>query len=224
MEELPDMRYRCVILDHDDTIVNSTKTVHYPCYAEFVRKFYPEKPVVSFEDYIRYNFHPGVVEFFRNIVGLSEEESLRESAYWNAYVKKHVPEAYPGIRELLYDFRAAGGIITVISHSYKENLLRDYRENGLPEPLLAFGWEVPRDKRKPHPDTVFEILSAFDLKPEECVMLDDMRPGLDMARSAGIAFAAAGWGNPVPEVKEYMTEHADWYFGSVREFREFLFT
>ena len=24
------MRYRCLILDHDDTVVNSTATIHYP--------------------------------------------------------------------------------------------------------------------------------------------------------------------------------------------------
>lgn len=217
------MRYRCLILDHDDTVVDSTREIHYPCYVEFLKKFHPEKPIVSFEDYIRLNFHPGVYEFFRDIVGLTEKETLMEQEYWNAYVKQHVPEAFPEIGRILKRFREDGGILTVISHSYKENLLRDYRENGLPEPDLAFGWEVPREKRKPNPDMVFEILNRFQLNPKEVLVLDDMKPGLVMARAAGVACAAAGWGNPVPEVRTYMEENADAYFETIEAFERFLF-
>ena len=217
------MKYRCLILDHDDTIVDSTREIHYPCYKEFLQRFFPEKPLAGFEEYIRYNFHPGVYEFFRDIVGLTEEETLKEQDYWNAYVKQHVPEAYPGIKQVLEDFRKAGGILTVVSHSYKENLLRDYRENGLPLPELAFGWEVPREMRKPNPDTVFEILKTFHLEQEEELMVDDMKPGLEMARAAGVPFAAAEWGNPVPEVHAYMRENADYYFESIQDFQRFLF-
>ena len=217
------MKYRCLILDHDDTIVDSTREIHYPSYVEFLKKTHPEKPIVSFEEYIRLNFHPGVYEFFRDIVGLTEEETLEEQNFWNAYVKQHVPEAYPEVRGILERFRKEDGILTVISHSYKENILRDYRENGLPAPDLVFGWEVPREKRKPNPDMVFEILNAYHLKPQEALMVDDMKPGLVMARAAGVAFAAAGWGNPVPEVRAYMQENADYYFETPRAFEEFLF-
>ena len=217
------MKYKCLILDHDDTIVDSTREIHYPCYVEFIKKIHPEKTYVSFEEYIRYNFHPGVYEFFRDIVGLTEEETLKEQEYWNAYVKQHVPEAYPEAKQILERFRAAGGLLTVISHSYKENILRDYRENDLPMPDLVFGWEVPREKRKPYPDTVFEILDTFHLDPKEVLMVDDMKPGLVMARAAGVEIAAAGWGNPVPEVRVYMQENADYYFETPQDFEDFLF-
>ena len=29
------MTYPCLALDHDDTVVNSTATVLYPCFAEY---------------------------------------------------------------------------------------------------------------------------------------------------------------------------------------------
>ena len=217
------MKYKCLILDHDDTIVDSTREIHYPCYVEFLKELYPEKPIVSFEEYIRYNFHPGVYEFFRDIVGLTEKETLKEQDYWNAYVKQHVPEAYPDAKRIMERFRAEGGILTVISHSYKENILRDYRENGLPEPDLVFGWEVPREKRKPNPDTVFEVLKTFHLEPQDVLVVDDMKPGLVMARAAGVKFAASGWGNPVPEVRSYMQENADYYFETIEDFEKHLF-
>ena len=28
------LKYRCLVLDHDDTTVDSTATVHYPCFVE----------------------------------------------------------------------------------------------------------------------------------------------------------------------------------------------
>lgn len=37
------MTYPCLVLDHDDTVVNSTATVHYPCFAEYTAKFSPRR-------------------------------------------------------------------------------------------------------------------------------------------------------------------------------------
>ena len=31
------MKYRCLIVDHDDTVVNSTATVHFPCFRACAR-------------------------------------------------------------------------------------------------------------------------------------------------------------------------------------------
>ena len=42
------LRFPCVALDHDDTVVNSTATVHYPAFVEYINKSFPElKPNVS---------------------------------------------------------------------------------------------------------------------------------------------------------------------------------
>ena len=32
------MKYKCLILDHDDTIVNSTATIHYPAFQEYMKE------------------------------------------------------------------------------------------------------------------------------------------------------------------------------------------
>ena len=34
-----ELKYRCLVLDHDDTVVNSTATVHYPCFVEYMEKY-----------------------------------------------------------------------------------------------------------------------------------------------------------------------------------------
>ena len=49
------MRYPCLVVDHDDTVVNSTATVHYPCFVEYTGIYHPEVHY-TLEEYIKYNF------------------------------------------------------------------------------------------------------------------------------------------------------------------------
>ena len=134
-----------------------------------------------------------------------------------------MPEAYPGIRALLEEQRQRGGIITVVSHSFTENILRDYRENGLPEPDLVFGWEYPPEQRKPEPWPLYRIMERFGLKAEEMLVVDDLKPGYDMAAAAGVPFAAAGWANDIPEIEGFMRENTPRYFKTVAELKDYLF-
>ena len=52
--------------------------------------------------------------------------------------------------------------------------------------------------------------------------VDDLKPGYDMARSAGVPFAAAGWANDIPEIEQFMRQNSDLYFKTVRELSEYL--
>jgi len=212
------LKYRCLVLDHDDTVVNSTATVHYPCFVEYMEKYKPEVHL-TLEEYFRYNFHPGVIPMFTDICGLSQDELEDEEAYWKEYAGKHVPQAYPGIREILREYRRRGGIITVVSHSFSENILRDYRENGLELPDQIFGWEAPAEQRKPNPWPVFQIREKWHLQPEEMLVIDDLKPGYDMARAAGVPFAGAGWANDIPEIESFMRKNCDRYLKTVAELK-----
>ena len=216
------LRYPCLVVDHDDTVVNSTATVHYPCFVEYTRIYHPEYRC-TLEDYFLKNFDPGVVAFFRDEVGMSEAQMLQEQTYWNAYVQNHVPQAYPGMAEILWEQKRRGGRLCVVSHSYRDNILRDYRENGLPEPDAVYGWECPPERRKPNPWPLEQIMADFGLEPGELLMLDDLKPGYDMARACGVPFAAAGWANDIPQIEGFMRKNCDYYFKTVPELGAWLF-
>ena len=216
------MKTPCLIVDHDDTVVNSTATVHYPCFVEYTRIYHPEYRC-TLEDYFLKNFDPGVVAFFRDEVGMSEAQMLQEQTYWNAYVQNHVPQAYPGMVEILWEQKRRGGRLCVVSHSYRDNILRDYRENGLPEPDAVYGWECPPERRKPNPWPLEQIMADFGLEPGELLMLDDLKPGYDMARACGVPFAAAGWANDIPQIEGFMRKNCDYYFKTVPELGAWLF-
>ena len=216
------MKYRLLVFDHDDTAVNSTATIHHPCFVRFLEEFYPGRSC-SLEEYFLKNFSPGFLAMCRGEYGMDDETLEKETAYWRAYVASRVPKAYPGIRELMQRHRREGGMLAVISHSYRDNLLRDYRLNGLPEPDLIFGWEMPPEKRKPSPWPLQEVLRQSGLPPEQVLVIDDLKPGYDMAKSCGVPFAAAGWANDIPEIEAFMRHCSGLYFKTVSALTAYLF-
>ena len=216
------MNYPCLVLDHDDTVVNSTATIHYASFLAFLKQVRPDAPHYSIDDYFRKNFDPGVFAFFREELGFTDEEMDEEFRFWQEFVRTRVPKAYDGIREILRRHRANGGVIAVVSHSTRENIERDYRANDLPAPDVVYGWEQPEERRKPHPWPLEEIMRRFRFRPEQLLMVDDLKAGYDMCRACGVPFAAAGWANNVPEIEQFMRRNCNWYFRTVKELDEFL--
>ena len=217
------MKYRCLVLDHDDTVVNSTATIHYPAYVAYIEQNKPG-PMLTLEEYFSYNFDPGVIPMFRDICGLSDQEMEEEEAFWVEYVKDHIPLAYEGMKEILWKYKEQGGLICVVSHSFSHYILRDYEANGLPVPDKVFGWELDASLRKPAPYALYEIMREFSLTPQELLVVDDLKPGYDMAKAAGVPFAAAGWANDVQKIEQFMRKNCEVYLKTVKEFADFLET
>ena len=66
-------------------------------------------------------------------------------------------------------------------------------------------------------------MRRYSLSPEEILVVDDLKPGYDMARAAGVDFACAAWAYDVPEIGEYMKKNCDYYLSSVGELSSLLF-
>ena len=99
---------------------------------------------------------------------------------------------------------------------------RDYAANGLPAPDAVYGWERPEDERKPSPFPLRDLMRRFSLRPEELLVIDDLKPGYDMARAAGVDFAAVGWANDIPQIEDFMRANCERYFKTVEELDAFL--
>lgn len=156
---------------------------------------------------------------------LTDEEMHQEYLFWKAYAREHVPVAYPGILELLQDYRDAGGIICVVSMSSEENILRDYRHNFGFVPDCIFGCDLPEGKQKPSPWALEQIRKRYGFAAEELLVIDDMKFAVSMARAANSPIAFAGWGRKdFPAICEEMTALCDYSFFNIEELRQFLFT
>lgn len=217
------MRYKCLVLDHDDTAVKSTPELHYPSFCQIMKEMRPEHPGYTLEEFMRVCFDPGFAEFCRRDLQFDDAEMEQEYRIWKNYIKDKTPHFYEGFIDMVKEFQRQGGYVCVVSHSEKEEILRHYRENGV-EPDLVYGWELPPEQRKPYPYPMEQILEKLQLAPKECIMLDDLKLGYDMARAVGVPFAAAGWSHGLlQDVIEFMKKNSDYYFSTVAEFRDFIF-
>ena len=217
------LRYPCLALDHDDTVVRSTPTVNFPPVRESLARLRPGLNV-TLAQFERWNNSPGFQALMDDIWRLTPEEQREFYSDWLRYVMAHVPPAWEGFGELLRRFRAEGGRIAVVSHSCRENIERDYSALFGFQPDLIFGWELPPEHRKPQPWPVLETARRFGLRPDEILVVDDLRPGCDMACAAGAAFAAAGWSHSIPELERELRARSDAYCKSVRELSDYLFS
>jgi phosphoglycolate phosphatase/pyrophosphatase PpaX len=189
---------------------------------EAMKVLRPNMKPLSLEDFVSYCFNPGFLSLCKDILKLSEDEQEYQYKVWKSYTKTKVPDFYPGFPEIIKQYKESGGIICVVSHSESEQIARDYMLNCNFTPDLIFGWELEEHQRKPNPYPVLEIMKKFNLKSSDILVVDDLKPGLDMARSCNIKFAAAGWSHIVPEIKEYMGKNSDYYFSTVDSFNKFI--
>lgn len=217
------MKYKCLVLDHDDTVVKSTPQIHYPSFVEAMKVLRPEMEPLSLEEFISYCFKPGFLSLCKDIMKFDDAEQRYQYKTWKSYTKTKVPDFYPGFSELIKEYKKQGGIVCVVSHSESEQIVRDYMLNCDISPDLIFGWELEEHQRKPNPYPILEIMKRFNLNNEELLVLDDLKPGLDMARACNISFAAAGWSHIIPEIKDFMIKNSDYYFSTVESFNKFLF-
>ena len=217
-------KYKCLVLDHDDTVVDSSASIHYPSFVEYLKIARPHlADKYTLEEYFEKNFHPGILELFTDEIGLNDEELQEEENFWREYVQNHIPNAYPGMAEIIADFKAEGGIVAVDSHSLTANIIRDYKANNLPEPDIIYGWDIPKEMRKPNPGTLLDLMEKFNLTPDQVLVVDDLKPGYDMARAAGVDIAAAGWAHNVPEIVDFMTKNCEYFCKSIEDLRKILF-
>ena len=85
-----------------------------------------------------------------------------------------------------------------------------------------FGWDLEPDKRKPNPFPVHEAVRQLALEPRDVLVVDDLKPGIVMAQTAGVDAAAAGWAHDISSIRDFMRETCVAYFATVQEFAEFI--
>ena len=179
------LKYPCLVLDHDDTVVQSMKTMSYPFFLYGLNIFRPGQ-TISFADYVRDCHHYGFVELCRKRYGYTDQELTQEHDMWMEYVLSHTPDPYPGIGSVLHRQKEAGGLVCVVSHSREDNILRDYRAHFGFDPDAIYGFERPEEQRKPNPYPLQDIMKRFNLSVDDILVVDDMKLSCKMAAPLGI--------------------------------------
>lgn len=217
------LRYRCLILDHDDTAVDSSASIHHPAHIEAMRVLRPGEPVVDLQGWMLKNFDPGIMSYLSDELGLTPDEFQVEYRIWREFTTAGNPAFYPGFIEALREYKQKGGMVSVVSHSESDIILRHYQNGGdSVRPDLVFGWEAEEHKRKPNPWPVEKTLQELDLEPEQALIVDDLKPGVLMSRATEVPIAASGWAHRIPEIEQYMRASCLAFLETVDDFRNFI--
>lgn len=216
------LKYPCLVLDHDDTVVQSEATVNYPCFCRYLEQYRPGT-TMTLEEYVDACSNMSFGDMCKSRFSLTDEEMHQEYLFWKEYSASHIPEVYPGIGDLLTAYRKAGGKICVVSMSSKEIILRDYRHHFGFEPDQIYGCDLPEQQQKPSPWALAQIRQQYRLAPEELLVIDDMMFAVSMARQANSPIAFAGWGRKdFPAICREMHALCDYTFYSVDDLHRFL--
>ena len=217
------LKYPCLVLDHDDTVVQTERTIGYPYFRDYIERIRPGR-TLSFAEYVQDCNNMVFADMCREKWKFTEAELQEEYLGWKAYSRLHVPEACPGIHRIVKRQKELGGMVCVVSHSSAETISRDYRThfNLLPDDI--YGWDLPEEQRKPNPYPLEQIMKKYGFTPEQILVVDDMKPAREMARKVGAAIAFAQWGKAdSPEICAEMQTICDYAFPAPQDLEEFLF-
>lgn len=217
------LKYPCLVLDHDDTVVQSEASINYPYFCYILDQFRPGA-TITLEEYVQGCFHPGFAGMCREKFQFTEQELIDEYAGWKEFIRTHIPAPFPGIERIIRRQKTEGGLICVVSHSSAENISRDYQTHFGILPDDIYGWDLPEHQRKPSKYPLEHIMMKYNLKPEQLLVVDDLKPAWEMANGTGVPIAFAGWSKlEVPQIVTEMTQLCDFSFSSTEELEKFLF-
>lgn len=217
------LKYPCLVLDHDDTVVQSEATINYPYFCYILDQFRPGTKI-TLEEYMKGCFYPGFSQMCRKKYHFSEKELVDEYAGWMEFVRTHIPEPFPGIRDVIRKQKESGGLLCVVSHSSCENISRDYQKHFDLLPDEIYGWDYPEHQRKPNPYPLIQIMQKYRLKPDELLVIDDMKPAYEMCKAVNVPIGFAAWGRSgYAEIMKEMTQICDFTFQTTSQLYKFLF-
>ena len=218
------LKFPCLVLDHDETVVQTEQNMGYPFFVEILKEYRPGVEL-SLEDYVYDCYHIGFVEMCRRRFAFTPEEFSTEDRLWKEYIRTHLPDTYPGIREIINRQKELGGLICVVSHSYHDVIVRDYKTHFGIAPDAIYGFELPAEHRKPSSYPLLDIMEKYQLRPEDILVVDDAKLACQMADPLGIAVAFPGWSKiGYEEISREMTEMCRYAFRTPKELEQFLFS
>ena len=217
------LKYRCLVLDHDDTVVQTERHIGFPYFKEFIEKIRPGQ-TVCFDDYVRQCNSMVFADMCRKCWNMTDEEAELEYSGWKEYYSTHPHPMFPGIDAVIRRQKAEGGLVCVVSLSRRSDILHDYKTLFGIEPDAIYDYDQPAHLRKPNPFPLEDIMARFSLKPEDLFIVDDLKLGWMMANTAGVKIGYAAWSKlDFPDLTTEMRKICHQSFDSPADLEKYLF-
>ncbi len=202
---------KAVIFDNDGTILDSEE-IHHSIERQIVEK-YGKKIPEELIDELR-----GRTEnvFWKTIckeLGLEIDWQELKKQKAEIYIKKlEELRLFSGAKELIKSLKEKGIKVAVASSTQKEWLNKILKIHRLDFDVVISGEFI--EKSKPEPDIYLVAAEKLDLKPEECLAIEDTVSGVEAVKRAGMKCVAVTHTFSKDKLKE-----ADYIISNLKEFK-----
>lgn len=178
-------KIKLLISDFDGTLVD-TFQANLAAYQEAFKECGNNLTDEQYRECFGYRF-----DKFMDYIGIYDIETRKR-------IKEIKGEVYPkhfnllkvnnSLLEFIKSFKASGGKTVVASTARKKNLMNALNYIGAADcfDLILAGEDVINGK--PNPEIYLNVLSFFNMKPEEALIFEDSEIGMEAAKRAGISF------------------------------------
>ncbi len=186
------MRYPLIVFDWDGTLIDSAATI-VDCIQEAARDMalpVPDRETAS------HVIGLGLHDSLRHAVPALAEERYGEfvGRYRRHFLaREDAMQLFPGVRELLARLNERGHWLAVATGKSRAGLKRALAASGLAAHFVATRC-ADETNPKPHPAMLLELIGELDVDCTRALMVGDTSHDIEMARSAGVAALAVGYG------------------------------
>lgn len=187
------LRKKCIILDHDDTVINSQESIHYPLFVAVLKELRPHVVPIDFQTFIDLSNRFGFTKMCRIVYQFTPEDIHYEYNHWKKHSAQMLAPTFIGLEPILRQFVQAKGIIIVYTMNSYHNVLSDYARlfNFVPDAIIAH--DQFAYLRKPYRISLLQTLSELQLSVKDCVLVDDSPLMCTLKDRLNIDFLAANW-------------------------------
>jgi sugar-phosphatase len=179
MRELVSVRGKAVLFDMDGTLVDSTAVVERAWGSWATRHNIPLDDVLSFS-----HGRPTIATLELFLPGRDHSEELKELAHFEETQTEGIL-AVPGAVEVLHSLKGQNCPWAIVTSAWRKLAEIRIIAAGLPLPEVI----VPIDEisnGKPDPEGFLHAAAHLGVAPEECIVFEDTRPGIEAGLTAGM--------------------------------------
>jgi HAD superfamily hydrolase (TIGR01509 family) len=198
-----DSRIRAVIFDMDGVLVDSEQLINAAAIAMFKEKGLVVRPTdfLPFVGAGEDRYIGGVAESYHFPLDLPEAKKRTYEIYLDLVPTQL--EVFPGAHELVSACRKAGLRVAVASSADKIKIVANLEKARLPLDFwdtVVVGEDVQH--KKPAPDIFLIAAQKLNVKPIECVVVEDAVNGVQAAKAAGMRCVAVTTSFPAESLQE----------------------
>jgi mannitol-1-/sugar-/sorbitol-6-phosphatase len=179
MSELGSVTCKAVLFDMDGTLVDSTQVV------ELAWRGWAVRHNIAFEDVLSFSHgRPTIATLEHFLPGQDYSDELDElSRFAEAQTEGIV--AVPGAAEVLHALQKLTHSWAIVTSAWRKLAEIRIIAAGLPLPQVIVSVDEIRNG-KPDPEGFLRAAEQLGVAPEDCLVFEDTRPGIDAGLSAGM--------------------------------------